>query len=158
AAAEELVLLVEVVKEPLDGAGLGDVPPAARHVALLVPARLAVQERLGEASQRADEGAQQTGGGRRDGRSRRPGVERREAVRDPRHGAADADAAGVHAAAQVIDGPARGDIAVDHGAPATDVHQALLVAVLPGERPLLVVARPDAVAVDGLAEQPGGPA
>src|SRR5215472_6448567 len=76
-------------------------------------------------------------------------VEWGEAVREPRHGAADADAPRVHAAAQVVDGPARGDVAVDHGTPAADLHEALLVAEAAGEHPLLVVACADAIAVDG---------
>src|SRR5262249_15943230 len=125
---------------------------------LLVPARLAVLERLREAAQRPDERAQQARAGGGEERAGRPGVERREAVREAGHGAADADAAGVHAAAPVVDRPPPGDVAVALRARAADLHQALLVAETPGEGPLLVVAGPHAPAVDGLAEQPGRPA
>src|SRR5439155_15291432 len=73
------------------------------------------------------------------------------------HRAADAPAAGPHAAAHVVDGASIHDIAVDHRALAADLDQALLVAVLPGELPLLVVAGPAAPAVHGLAEEPRRP-
>src|SRR5262245_27504302 len=128
--AQELVLLVQVVDEPLDRAGRRDVAPAAGDVVLVVPARLHVLEVLRDAPQRPDERAEQPGGVGRNGRAGRRHVERREAVGEARHRAADTDAAGVHAAAHVVDGPAGGDVALDDRPPAADLYQALLVAEL----------------------------
>src|SRR5262249_24008588 len=137
---------------PLDWAGLRDMPPAAGNVLLLVPARLAILECLREPPQRADERAHQARGTGRERRARRTRVERAEAIRETRHGPADTDAAGCHAAAHVVDRPARRDVTVHDRAPAADLDQAFLIAKTAGESPLLVVARPDAFAVDRLAE------
>ena len=83
--------------------------------------------------------------------------ERHELVGEAGHGAADADAADVGAAADAGHPAALGDVAVDHRPPAADLHQALGRAVLVGEVALLVVAAAVAALVDRLAEQPGRP-
>src|SRR5216683_3119701 len=74
-------------------------------------------------------------------------------ISDP--GAADADAAHLHAPPDPVDHPTLGDVALDHRAPTAELDQTLLVAVLLGEHALLVVARPGAVAVDRLPVDPG---
>src|SRR5262245_48296999 len=86
--------------------------------------------------------------------ARRGLVERREPVGEPRHRAADARPARDHAAAHVVDRAALGDVALDDRTPASNVDQALLIAVLLRERALLVVPGARAVAVNGLREEP----
>src|SRR5690606_5911688 len=81
--------------------------------------------------------------------------ERHELVREPGHGAGDADPADVGAAADAVHPTALGHVAVDHRAPAPDLHLALGGVVVVGEVALLVVAGPVAALVYGLAEQPG---
>src|SRR3954447_26017676 len=80
--------------------------------------------------------------------------ERHELVREAGHRAADADAAHVRAAADARHPPALGDVAVDDGPPAADLHEALRGVVVLREVALLVVAGAVAALVDGLAEQP----
>src|SRR5580704_407861 len=65
-----------------------------------------------------------------------------ELVGEPRHGAADADATHVGAPTDPVDPAPFGHVALDHRAPATELHDALGRAVLGGEVALLVVARP----------------
>ena len=80
--------------------------------------------------------------------------ERHELVREARHGAADADAADVRAAADAVDPAAFGHVALDHRAPAAELHDALRGVVLGREVALLVVAGAVATLVHRLAEQP----
>src|SRR5215475_7400398 len=68
-------------------------------VALLAPLRLLVRGLGGETAQGADHGAVQGAGAGRDLGTGRLVHERHELVREPRHGAGDADAADVRAAA-----------------------------------------------------------
>src|SRR5499433_3131127 len=126
-------------------------------VALLAPLRLLVGGLRGEAAKGADHGAVHRAGRRGDLRSRRLVHERHELVREAGHGAGDADAAHVRAAAHAVDPAALGHVAFDHRAPAAQLDQALGRAVLAGEVTLLVVAGPIAALVYGRAEQPGGP-
>src|SRR5205814_3063435 len=95
---------------------------------------------LGDATQRPDEAAHRAAGVRRQHPARRCLVERRECVGEARHRAADADAAGVHAAAGTADGAARHDVALNHRPPASELHQTFLVTVLLGEQTLFVEA------------------
>src|ERR1700677_3279911 len=68
--------------------------------------------------------------------------ERHELVREPAHGAGDADAADVRAAADAVDPAALGYVALDHRSPAAELDQALRRVVLARELTLLVVAGP----------------
>src|SRR5262249_55935687 len=82
--AQKAVFLVEVMHEADPRAGPGDVPPAAGHVVLVVPAGFHVHEVLGDSPQRPQEGALEAREGRRDVRAGGLGVERREAVGEDR--------------------------------------------------------------------------
>ncbi len=110
------------------------------------------------AAQSPDRPARHLGDAARQGRPRSRLVERAELVREPGHRAADAGAAGNHAATHVVDRAALDDVALHDGSPASDLDEALVVALVLGEDALLVVARLRAVAVDGLLEQPRRPA
>src|SRR5215207_9792295 len=151
--------VVELVARLAQRPGLRALPrPARGRLLVQVPAHLAVQVLVRVEPQRPDD---VTDDARHGGRDRRAGsllVEGRELVREPRHRAADARAARVHAAADVVDRAARGDVAVDDGAPAADLDEALRIAELLCERPLLVVRAANAMPVDGLAEEPRGAA
>src|SRR5262249_52888687 len=81
-------------------------------------------------------------------------VEGAELVREAGHRAADADTAGAHAAAHVVDRTPNDDVAVDDGTPASDLDETLRIAVVLGEYPLLVKSRSRAAVVDRLAKQP----
>src|SRR4029077_2824114 len=97
----------------------------------------------------------------REGRDDRAGgrlVERAELVGEAGHRAPDADAPGPHAAAHVIDGAPLHDVAVDHRAPAADLHEALGVTIVLGEDAFLVEPRPRAALRCGVAEEPRRPA
>src|SRR5215510_6915389 len=109
-------------------------------VSPLAPLRLLVGGLRGEAAKGADHGAVHHAGRRGDLRSRRLVHERHELVREARHGAGDADAAHVRAAAHAVDPAALGHVALDHGPPAAQFDQALGRAVLAREVTLLVVA------------------
>src|SRR5204862_6553838 len=91
------------------------------------------------------------GGGGGDERPRSDLGDGAELVGKAGHGAADADAAHLHAPAVAVDDAPLGDVALHHRAPTAQLHQALLVAVLGGEHALLVVAGPGAVMVHGRA-------
>src|SRR5262245_27041843 len=97
------------------------VSPAARHLVQDVPAMLAVGLAVGEPAEPPDHAAHAARGERRHDGARRGLVERAELVGETRHRAPDAHAAGFHAAAHVIDGPARHDVAVDDRPPAADL-------------------------------------
>src|SRR5436190_1226405 len=94
---------------------------------------------------------------RRECPARRLVHERHELVREAGHGAADADAAHVWAAADPGHPAALGDVAVDDRAPAAQLHLALGRVVVQREIALLVVAGAVAALMHGLAEQPRGP-
>src|SRR6266436_218818 len=128
----------------------------AEFGALNPPLRFLVQRLGGESAQAAYYRAVHAAGGRRHRRARRLVHERHELVREAGHGAGDADAAHVGAAAHAVDPAALGHVALDHGTPAAELDQALGRAVLVGEVALLVVAGPVAALVHGRAEQPGG--
>src|SRR6266705_4138845 len=126
-------------------------------IALLAPLGLLVGGFRGEAAEGADHGAVHRARRGGDLRSGWLVHERHELVREAGHGAGDADAAHVRAAAHAVDPAALGHVAFDHRSPAAQLDQALGRAVLAGEVALLVVAGPVAALVDGRAEQPCGP-
>src|SRR5438477_492964 len=76
--------------------------------------------------------------------------ERHELVGEPWQRAADADAAHVGTAADAVHPAALGDVADDDGAPAAELHDALLRAVVGREVALLVIAAAVAALVHGL--------
>src|SRR5580658_1922038 len=112
----------------------------AEFGALNPPLRFLVHRAGGEAAEAADDRAVHAAGGRRHGRARRLVHERHELVREARHGAGDADAADVRAAADAVDPAPLGHVALHDRSPAAQLDQALGRAVLAGEVPLLVVA------------------
>src|SRR6266540_2265991 len=122
--------------------------------ALLPPAGFLVLGLGGDLPQGADDAAVETAGGGRDLGAGGFVHERHELVGEAGHGAADADAADVGAAADTVDPAPLRDVAFDHRAPAAQLDQALGGAVLGGELSLLVVAGPVATLVDGCAEEP----
>src|SRR6516164_8845410 len=109
--------------------------------ALHAPTRFLVRRTRGEAAQGTDDRAIHSAGRGRYARTRRLVHERHELVGEARHGAGDADAAHVRAAAHAVDPAALGHVALDHGPPAAQLDQALGRAVLAREVALLVVAR-----------------
>src|SRR6478736_10473283 len=123
-------------------------------VAVVPPARLLVDGRVGDRPHAADERAVDARDRRRQRAARRLVHERHELVGEAGHRAADADAADVGAAADARHPAALGDVAVDHRPPAADLHLALGRVVVAREVALLVVAGAVAALVDGLAEQP----
>src|SRR4051794_28966443 len=80
--------------------------------AVVVPARLFVDGGVGDAAQRADELSVWLDERRRERRARRLVHERHELVGEPRHGAADANAADVGTAADAAHPAALGHVAV----------------------------------------------
>src|ERR1700736_3099103 len=76
-----------------------------------------------------------------------------ELVGEAGHGAADADAADVGAAADARHPASLAHVALHDGTPATELHDAFGRAILLGEVGLLVVAAAVAALVDGRAEQ-----
>src|ERR1700722_11169981 len=103
------------------------------------PLRLVIERVGGDLAQTPDGPAVQAAGQGGHSRPRRFIHEGHELVREARHGAADADAAHVGAAADPVDPAPLGHIALDHGAPAAELHDALGRAVFGGEVTLLVV-------------------
>src|ERR1022692_2098137 len=124
-------------------------------VALLAPLRFLVRGLRGEPAERADDRSVQRARGRRHSGTWRLVHEGHELVREPRHGAGNADAADVRAAAHAVDPAALGDVALHYRPPAAQLHQALRRAVLGRELALLVIATSVAALVHGRAEQPG---
>src|SRR5947209_5051642 len=149
-----LVLRIELVDHLHRAAGAGLGPTPGRR-SVLLPADRHVLVHSGQVAHAADEAAHGPAGGGGDQRAGGDLGDGAELVGEAGHGAADADAAHLHAAAVAVDDAPLGDVALDHRAPAAQLDQALLVAVLPGEDALFVVAGPGAVAVHRLAEQPG---
>src|SRR3954469_4642814 len=123
----------------------------------LAPLGLPVEGVRGETAQAADGRAVDADGAGGQPPARRFVHERHELVRETGHGAADADAADVGAAADAVHPAALGHVALDHRAPPAELDDALRRAVLGGEVGLLVVTGAVAALVDGLAEQPGRP-
>src|ERR1022692_4010153 len=93
-------------------------------VALLAPLRLLVRGLRGEPAERPDHRSVQGARGRRHSRPRGLVHERHELVREPRHGAGDADAAAVRTAADAVDPAALGHVALHHRSPAAQLDQA----------------------------------
>src|SRR5690606_19853561 len=123
--------------------------PAGQLGAVVVPLRFLVGRPVGDRAQPAYQRA--VAGGERAGEGAARGLvhERHELVREPGHGAGDADPADVGAAADAVHPTALGHVAVDHRAPAPDLHLALGGVVVVGEVALLVVAGPVATLVHG---------
>src|SRR6202012_105255 len=105
---------------PLPGA----VCTRCEFVALVPPARFLVERAVGDAAQIANHRAVQAGC--RGGHLAARGFvhERHELVREPGHGAPDADSANVRAAADTIDPASLGHGAFDDWAPAAKLHNA----------------------------------
>src|ERR671922_2895787 len=92
-------------------------------VAVVAPLRLLVDRLVRDRPQAADH---RSVNAREHGRNAAPGRlvhERHELVGEARHRAADADAADVGAAADTGHPPPLRDVAVDHRAPAADLHE-----------------------------------
>src|SRR5947208_9219037 len=133
-------------------------PVAGRELgALVAPLGLLVHRVVGDAAQRAYHPTVRSTGRRGNLAARRLVHKRHELVGEAGHGAGDADAADVRAAADAVHPATLGHVAVDDRPPAADLHDALRRAVLVGEVALLVVAGAVTALVDGLAEQPGRP-
>src|SRR5262245_40944858 len=130
------------------------VGPSARHLAGDVPTMLAVCLAIRQSPKATDDPADRSSRERRDRRAGRRLVERTELVREAGHRAADADAAGAHAPAHVVDGAPHDDVAIDDGTPASDLNETLGIAVVLGEHAFLVESRPGAAMVDRVAKQP----
>src|SRR3954469_18185143 len=133
----------------------GGMVAGGQLAASVAPPRLLVDGVVGHGPEPADDPPVHV-----DQRRRQDGAggfvhERHELVRDPGHGAGDADPAHVGTAADPVDPAALGYVALDHGTPAAQLDQALRRAVLVREIALLVVAAAVAALVDGRAEQPG---
>src|SRR5271166_6580734 len=106
------------------------------------PFRFLVNRCVGEAAQRTDHPAIEA-----DGRGGQLGAgwlvhEGHELVGETGHGAANADAADVGAAAEAGHPAALGNIALHHRAPTAQFHDALGRAILARKVALLIVARP----------------
>src|SRR6476659_10209263 len=145
------VMVIAIRSSPgLLEAGLELAAPGA-------PARFLVEGGLGQAAQPLDRDPVDGAALRRELRAGWLVHERHELVGEAGHRAADADAADVGAAADAVDPAPLGDVALDHGAPAAELDDALLRAVLRGEVTLLVVAGPVAALVHGGAEEPAWP-
>src|ERR1051326_1461333 len=114
---------------------------AGRELRTLVPPRRLLVHRLGgEAAQGPDHRAVHAARGGRDPGAGRLVHERHELVREAGHGAGDADAAHVRAAARPVDPAPLGYVALDDRPPAAELDQALGGAVLAGELALLEIA------------------
>src|SRR3954447_7464439 len=146
--SSRVAMLSALLVAPARGVAGGEL------VAVVPPLRLLVDRLVRDAPQLADRRAVHAGDQRRHRAARRLVHERHELVGEARHRAADADAADVRAAADPGHPAALGNVAVDDGAPAADLHEALGRVVVVGEVALLVVARAVAALVHGLAEQP----
>src|SRR5262249_8309948 len=94
-------------------------------IAFLAPLGLLVGGLGGEPAESADDGAVHAARGRRDLGPRWLVHERHELAREAGHGARDADAAHVGAAAHAVDPAPLGHVALDHRPPAAELHQAL---------------------------------
>src|SRR6478735_8060458 len=149
---EVFVVCVAVIGVPSPG-----LREAGCELALGTPGGFLVQRGLGDLAQAAYGLAVQRAPPRRQLGSGWLVHERHELVREPGHGAADADAADVRAAADPVDPPALRDVALDHRSPAAELDDALGRAVLGGEVTLLVVAGTVAALVHGRAEKPTRP-
>src|SRR5580698_4739955 len=95
----------------------GAVCACCEFVALVSPARVLVERSVGDGAQAAYHRAVQArcGGGHL--AARRLVHERHELVREPGHGASNADAADVRAAADAVDPASLGYVAFDHRPP-----------------------------------------
>src|SRR5438094_7009502 len=130
-------------------------PVTGRELAtLLPPAGFLVLGFGRDLAQGPDHAAVETAGGGGDLRAGWLIHEGHELVGEARHGAADADATHVGAAAHTVDPAPLRHVALDHRAPAAQLHQALGGAILRGELALLVIAGPVTTFVDGRPEQP----
>ena len=79
-----------------------------------------------------------------------------ELIREPRHGAADANSTHVRAAADAVDPAAFGHVAFDHRSPAAELDDALGRTVFGGKVALLVVPGSITAFVHRLTEKPCG--
>src|ERR1700679_2565394 len=96
----------------------GAVCARREFVALVSPARFLVERAVGDAAQAAYHRAVQSRCGSGNLAARRLVHKRHELVREPWHGATDADATDVRAAADAVDPASFGHVAFDHRPPA----------------------------------------
>src|SRR5579884_3371648 len=119
------------VMSALLGSGVGRGPVAgAQAMVALTPEGLPVRLPLGEAAKGLDGASVGPDGVGREARTGGRVHEGHELVGEVGHGAADADAAHVGAAADAGHPAPLGDVAVDHRPPAAELDQALVPAVL----------------------------
>src|SRR3954451_10186073 len=119
---------------------------------VVTPLRFLVDGDVGDAAHPPDEGPVWLDDHAGEAATWRLVHERHELVREAGHGAADADAADVGAAAHAVHPAALGHVAVDDRPPAADLHLALRRVVVAGEVALLVVGGAVAALVHGPAE------
>src|ERR1700722_2508969 len=125
---------------------------------VIAPLGLFVERAVGDLAETADQspiGLDENG---RDAAARRLVHERHELVRETGHGAADADAADIRAAANTGDPATLGHVALHHGAPAADLHKAFARTVLLRKIGLLVIGATIATLVYRRSEKPSRPA
>src|SRR5439155_23413828 len=128
---------------------VGPGPVAGRQLrSAVAPRGLFVDGVVGEAAEVPDQGPVSGAHHRRDLGTGRLVHEWHELVREPRHRAADADAADVGAAPDASHPAPLGDVAVDHRTPAAELDDALGRSVLVREVALLVIAGPVAAFVN----------
>src|SRR5277367_2122724 len=118
------------------------------------PFRFFVYRGVGEGAQRSNSLAVNADARGGDLRSRRFIHKRHELVRKARHGAADANAADVRAAANSGHPSAFWHVAVDHRPPTTQFHDALRRAIHFGKVALLVIPGAVAAVMHRFAEKP----
>src|SRR6202012_3919659 len=102
----------------------GAVCARREFVALVPPARFLVERAVGDAAQAAYHRAVEARCRGRHFAARRLVHERHELVRDPGHGAPDADSADVRPAADAVDPASLRHIAFDDRTPAAELHNA----------------------------------
>src|SRR6185369_5327418 len=120
------------------------------------PAWLLVERCLSEAAQCVDGPAIR---GHRVGRKQRPRRlihEGHELVWEPRHGTTDANSADVGTAADSVRPAALAHIALHHGPPASQLHDALARAVFLTKFSLFVIPAAIATLMHRVPEEPGG--
>src|SRR5690606_13969461 len=101
------------------------VVPGGQDVPVVMPLRFLVHRAVGQGAEDPDEKPVGPVERRGEGGAGRLIHEGHEAIGKSRHGAGDADAAHVGAAADAVHPAALGDVAIHHRSPAADLHLAL---------------------------------
>src|ERR1700752_39782 len=123
----------------------------------MAPFRLFVHGGIGNRTQSTDHAAICSHARGRDSCAWRLVHEWHEFVGEDGHGATDADTSDIRAAADSAHPPTLGHVAIDHGTPAANFHQAFRRTVLMREVALLVISCAIAAFMHGFSEQPRGP-